>query len=310
MLALVPPLARPARAEQPALPTFEDFRRSDRQRRLTGQLQTPETLALTRVEPALIQRVVADHPGDAQLAWGAAELLTDWKQSRALFEAAIRHADTNRAVVARLAVAAAQAGDTDTARRWAQRARQLDADNAVPIIVQLWLERHADPPGPPEPALPDTAAFRDYAADAARARIQLLERAGYSAYAARRIGYNADMHALMMARDLARNPAAPGARAFLLAAARAMQQHPMFILTEFVGQSIEQQLISADRNDETIERVHALQHRRRNLTELATHVGQHAVDIATESQMIRYFDDMLAIGEETAMQRLAETVRR
>ena len=34
-----------------------------------------------------------------------------------------------------------------------------------------------------------------------------------------------------------------------------------------------------------------------------------AVDLATEQQMVDYFDNVLAIGEESAMRQLARTVR-
>jgi len=37
---------------------------------------------------------------------------------------------------------------------------------------------------------------------------------------------------------------------------------------------------------------------------------RNVVDVATESEMIQYFNNVLAMGEETAMRRLAETVQR
>ena len=66
------------------LPTFEDFRRMDQIRRLTGQLQTAELLKITRIDPELIAGVVRRGTNDAQLAWGAAELLTDRRAVRYL----------------------------------------------------------------------------------------------------------------------------------------------------------------------------------------------------------------------------------
>jgi DNA helicase-2/ATP-dependent DNA helicase PcrA len=35
----------------------------------------------------------------------------------------------------------------------------------------------------------------------------------------------------------------------------------------------------------------------------------NAVDFATETEMVRYFDDLLSVGEENAMHRLADSVR-
>ena len=43
-----------SRARADSLPTFEDFRRVDRTRRMTGQMQSEELLKVTRIDPGLI----------------------------------------------------------------------------------------------------------------------------------------------------------------------------------------------------------------------------------------------------------------
>jgi len=52
-----------------------------------------------------------------------------------------------------------------------------------------------------------------------------------------------------------------------------------------------------------------LDRRREQLKTLLATVEREIVDLATEAEMVRYFDDVLTVGEEVAMKRLAETVR-
>src|SRR5436309_12719749 len=101
-----------------SLPTFEDFRRIDRTRRMTGQLQTAELLNVSRIDADLIVRTAQRNAGDARQLWGAAELLVDWPSKRALFEAALLVGGTNAAVATRLACVAAKHGDANVALQW------------------------------------------------------------------------------------------------------------------------------------------------------------------------------------------------
>src|SRR5580700_5514107 len=108
------PIVTPAFSAQ-ALPTYEDFRRVDRMRRMTGQLQTAELLRLTDIDRGLIQRVVQQATNDYQIVWGAAELVRDWPTKHALFDAAWNASETNMEVALRYACAAAEAHDAETA---------------------------------------------------------------------------------------------------------------------------------------------------------------------------------------------------
>jgi hypothetical protein len=42
---------------------------------------------------------------------------------------------------------------------------------------------------------------------------------------------------------------------------------------------------------------------------LTREVGQTVVEAATEGELVRYYDEMFALGEEAALQRLTHTVR-
>ena len=57
------------------LPTFDDFRRVDRQRRMTGQFQTTELLKITQIDPGLIQKTAQQTTNEYQVVWGAASQL-------------------------------------------------------------------------------------------------------------------------------------------------------------------------------------------------------------------------------------------
>lgn len=283
------------------LPGFEDFRRADRERRESGQWQTESAAALTQVDAKAVAALAEERPGDAALQWGAAELLTEWPARRARFEAALGASGTNSAIALRFGCAAAEQRETETALRWLRYCQQRDADNAVPWLAEWWLTRAA--------SLPTNATvFADHAAEAARARIQLLETMGYSPYAARRIGYTVGMPVLPMMRDAARQMSA-AERGWLLPVARAMQQGATFVILELVGQSVENILLAGESTTAAADRVADLKVRREELTALTREVGLTVVDGATEGEMVRYFDEMLARGEEAAMRQLARTVR-
>jgi hypothetical protein len=66
----------------------------------------------------------------------------------------------------------------------------------------------------------------------------------------------------------------------------------------------------ADRSPEVRFRTTELDARREELKALLSDVERNVVDFATETEMIRYFDDLVANGEETAMRNLALAVRR
>jgi hypothetical protein len=52
-----------------------------------------------------------------------------------------------------------------------------------------------------------------------------------------------------------------------------------------------------------------LESRRDQIKSLVSTVGARVVDMATEAEMIEYFDNVLGLGEELAMKRLAEAVQ-
>jgi hypothetical protein len=185
------------------------------------------------------------------------------------------------------------------ARQLVRLCQVRDPSNAVPWAVEAWLQQQlgnaVQPLNPP----PGATVFADGSALAARARIKLLEKIGYSPYAARRLGYNAEQLVLPMLRQL--DPQRVSV-AWLRQLAVAMQQQPTFMLTELAGQSLENRL------GPTAERVADLKERREQLIELTRSVGRHVVPLAREAELVRYYDEMLALGEEQALRRLHSTV--
>jgi hypothetical protein len=293
------------------LPGFAEFQRIDRQRRATGQQMTEEWLRASRVEPALIVRTAEQRP---DLLWGAAELLQDWPQQRAMFERALAASGTNTGIAVRFACAAAKQGDADTAMPWLRESQQRDADNTAPWLAELWLLQKRGRPLVLSNSPPQWATnFRDYSLEASRARIRLLETAGYSPYAARRLGLSADSPALTMARDLAVLPINEVTSSLLRDTAQSLQRRPPLLLWELVGQRIEVSLLTLRRLKDTSgapeQRAEELEERREELMQLVADVERNVVPLATEAQMVQYFDDLLDKGEETAMKRLAEAVR-
>jgi hypothetical protein len=313
LLGSISPIVTPAFSAQP-LPTYEDFRRVDRMRRMTGQLETAELLRLTDIDRGLIQRTVQQATNDYQVIWGAAELVRDWTTKRVLFDAALTASDTNMEVALRYACAAVEGHDLETATTLLHRVEADDSANVVPWFVEMNLlvsqkKTLADMKLPPSWAI----RFRDYAGDAARARIHALEAMGYSPYAARRLGFMPDTTVLSMARDCAEKPIDKAAIPMLATVARAMQDRPTYLVTELVGQTLERAVMKAGMEGQTGPEVSfrnvELDRRRDDIRVLLSMVEQTAVDVATESEMIQYFDDVLSLGEEIAMRRLAETVQ-
>jgi len=296
------------------LPTYEDFRRVDRMRRMTGQLQTAELMKVMQIDRRLIQRTAAQATNDFQVVWGAAELIGDWPIKRELFESALAASGSNVMVALRYACAAAQKRDEDTALPLLHLVEKSDEGNAVPWLVELRLLQW-DSKDFAELKLPAARMihYRDYAVEAARARIKLLEAAGYSPYAARRLGFAPETPVLGMARELTEKPVEKVAAPFLLEVARAMQERPMYLLTELVGQTLERAVTAtgveghtgAEANMRAIE----LDHRRDELKTLVSSVERNVVEMATEVEMVHYFDDVLNLGEEVAMRRLATKVQ-
>jgi hypothetical protein len=277
------------------LPTYEDFRQADRDRRESGQFQTAKADELTRVDPANLEALAKKHTNDVLIQWGAAELLTNWAQRKPLFEAALTASGTNLALALRYGCVAAKQGD-DVAGRWLRYCQQRDPSNAVPWIAVAWTQLQAGKPAA-DLSLPATATqFRDGGSDAGRARIHALEALGYSAYSARRIGYSAEMPALTMLRDVSvRRPT--GVREV----ATAMQRGATFIITELVGQSVETRWLKEEDATTAAERLAALQARREELQRLVAQVGAESVHTAREREMVEYFNRMLTDGEEAAL---------
>jgi hypothetical protein len=209
------------------LPAYEDFRRVDRMRRMTGQLQTAELLKLTQIDRALVERVAKQGTNDYQLVWGAAELIGNWPTKRALFESALAASGTNLEVALRYACEAAVNHEPATALPLLHAVEKGDTANIVPWFVELNLLLAQGKGMADLKAVPSWAIrYHDYAAEAARARIHPLER------------------------------------------------------------------------------------RRDEIKGLLTVVGDKIVDVATEPEMVGYFDNVLALGEELAMHHLAEAVQR
>jgi hypothetical protein len=261
-----------------------------------------------RVDPKLIARVAAENRGDPEMLLGVAELRGgDWP-------VALEAGGTNAVVALRFACASAMKSDYPIALRWFRYCQTNDAGNVVPWLGELWVLRQQrelpDAFRPPESAM----VYRDYAVPAARARIRVLEKAGYSPYAARRIGLMQNTFVESMAQDLSRNSNARQPTAlFLLNAARALQRRPTFLLTELVGQSLERAALASqpeadeEQMDKHLEEIDA---RREELKLLVAVTQRRTVDFATEREMVQYFDDVLTVGEETAMKELAKSVRR
>ncbi len=284
----------------------------DRERRESGQLHTTESLQFTRIDPKLIVRIGKEKSNDWEVVWGAAEFQTDWPVRRAMFESALQASGTNKAIAVRYAMVAAEHRDFALAESGLAMPQASDPANLVPSVAKLWVSQQKKlPPG--TIALPRAARFQDYAAEAARARIRLLEAAGYSAYSARRLGYQPEMVALTIVREIAQRPIDESAIPLLSDAARAMQQKPTFLLTELVGQNLERAVLmsrpDAAAAAQVAQRLDQLALRREQLLRLVADVEQDAIEYATESEMIDYFDEMLTLGEEEAMRRLAEKVR-
>ena len=290
------------------LPSFEEFRAADRGRRESRQWQSDESARLLRVDPALVTRVADKQRDYWNIQWGAAELLEDWKQKQPRFEAALAKSGSNVMVALRFACAAAEAGQSERALKLLEHCQQQDATNRAPWLVELWVLREMGDADRFEP----TGAgpqYRDGADEAARARIRVLEVAGYSKYAARRVGFLPKMHTLRMAQDLRRGHHEGYVSEFLLETARAMQTGATFLVEDLVGQSLESAMWERQTSSPGKEtRIEELAVRRASLTKLVQQMEPLA-DTATEEEMVRYYDNLLLIGEVEAMKRLAREVR-
>lgn len=300
-------------AQQP-LPTYDDFRRVDQARRLSGLLQTEDLSKVMQIDRLLLQRTASRATNDFQVKWGAAELMNNWPIKRKLFDAALEASGTNVMVALRYACAAAEQKDEDLAFPLLHLVEKSDEGNAVPWLVDLRLlewdsKEFADLKLPTSWAI----HYRDYGVEAARARIRTLEAAGYSPYSARRLGFSPDTPVLNMARELTEPPIDKAARPFLLSVARAMQDRSMYLLTELVGETLERSVMATDVGGQTgaeaNARAIALDRRREEIKALVASVERNAADVATEAEMVRYFDDVLNLGEDVAMRRLVGKVQ-
>lgn len=303
-----------------SLPTFEDFRRVDRIRRVTGQVQTDELLQVTQVDSNLLVTTAERHADDWQVQWGAAELADGWPNQKKFFQSAIERSGSNTAVLARFACAAAWRRDDERALDLLQACQVKDPSNSLTWLVETWLTYHRgnksgsiDTPAAADRTRFTGLSFNDYASAAARARILALERAGYSPYAARRLGFMPEVYASLMARDLAQYPFTASAKRVFARVAERMQNRPTFFLTELIGQTLERAIIQGTEDGRLSRmgfRLAELENRRSEIRELIATVERNAVDIASESDMVRYFDDILMFGEESAMQKLLITINR
>jgi hypothetical protein len=304
----------PSAVSAQQLPTYEDFRRVDRLRRMTGQLQTAELLKVTQIDHALIERVARQATNDYQAVWGAAELIADWPTKRTLFETALTSSETNEQVALRYACAAAEHHDSETAVPLLRAVEEADTANIVPWFVEMKL-RQAQNKGLADLRTPPSWAirYRDFAADAARARIHMLEAADYSPYAARRLGFMPDMPVLAMARESAEKPIQQPAARLLSTLARAMQDRPVYLVTELVGETLEGAASKVGQDGQSSAeaslRAVELDRRRDEIRSMLSAVERNVVDIATEAEMVQYFNNVLSVGEESAMRRLAEMVQ-
>ncbi len=296
------------------LPGFDEFRRMDRMRRLTGQLQTAELLDLTRVNPAGIKAVLEKHPHDFQMLWGAAELLTSAEDRKTSYQSAIEFSGTNIAIVIRYACAAVAARDFDSALTWSRYAQKKDADNLLAWLVEMSVLRQQGR-ATETVSLPASAnRLRDYAVEAARARIKVLEAMGYSRYAARRLGFVPEQHPLTVIRDMSqagfREEDGPTVRA----AGQFMQELATFLLQELVGQTLERAALRARSDAATSPEVRfrnvELDQRRDLLRAILADVERHVVDYATEEEMVEYFDWVLEKGELAALKKLSQSPHR
>ncbi|MCX7887302.1 MAG: hypothetical protein N3B01_08655 [Verrucomicrobiae bacterium] len=286
------------------LPSFEDFREADRARRESGRWQSEALARLMQVNPARVLEVARRHSHDWEMQWGAAELVSDWKLKRARFEAAVAGSGTNVAVAARFACAAAAERDDALAMRWIEHCQRHDRTNSVSWLVELWLLRAQGEADRFEPTGAGPV-FRDYAEGAARARIRVLEAMGYSKYSARRIGYLPKLYAVEMAQQLRRGKHEPYVREFLLETAAAMQRDAVFLVTELAGQSLETAMLALRPDSPAKQaRLEELAERRVWVQEMLGELEQR-VDAASEERMVRYFDELLLLGELEAMRRLA-----
>ena len=293
------------------LPTFDDFRRVDRLHLAAGAFQTEDLFKPPALNYSLIQNAARQATNDYQIVWGAAELIGDWPTKRALFDSALTLSRTNLEVALRYACAAAGNQDLNTALPLLHLAEKQDPANIVPwfvewYVVRVQVNRLADVRLPSA----NSVHYQDYAVDAARVRIRTLELAGYSAYSARRIGFVPDMPVLTMARDWVGRPIEIAAAPMLLTMARAMQGNPIYLVTEMVGQSLELAAVAAGASDPTRNpakpRSAVLFQRRNQIQALLSSMERSIVDLATEPELIHYFDNVLALGEEPAIRRLSQ----
>lgn len=286
-----------------ALPAFEDFREADRARRESRQWQSEMAGRLMQIDPSRVLDAAKKHRADWELQWGAAELLTDWKQKRPKFEAALAASGTNTAVALRFACAAAMEHQDKLALQWLDYCQRHDKTNSVAWLAELWVLRAQGEADRFEPTGAGPV-FRDCSSSAARARIRMLETVGYSKYAARRIGFLPKLHAVQMAQDLRRGKHDGYVQQFLLDTAKAMQADPTFLVTELAGQSLESAMWDKQKDSPAkLARLDDLGARRMALGDLIKEM-ELRIDTATEQRMVRYFDDLLLVGEIEAMRRL------
>ena len=185
----------------------------------------------------------------------------------------------------------------------------------MPWLTELWIQGRRKQAQIFDTKPPVWAtSFHDYSIEATEARVLLLEKVGYSAYSARRLGFKPDSDALLIARELARPPMEEATRILLKETADYLQERRQFLLSEMVGESIERTLntLRPDADSSVTVRVRSeeIEKRRDDLKKLLGEIERDVIDYATEKQMVQYFDDVMALGEEDAMRKLATVVAR
>lgn len=83
----------------------------------------------------------------------------------------------------------------------------------------------------------------------------------------------------------------------------------MYLLTELVGETLERAATAVGVDGQTGVEVSMrgveVDRRREEIKALVSTVERNDVDVATETEMVQYFNDVLNLGEEVAMRRLA-----
>jgi hypothetical protein len=309
---------------QNRLPTYADFQKADAERRKTGTLVSADLLRLTRVDTALLTEAVQKSPDDADVLWSAASLTNDSAKKREWYSRAAKLRKHQAAISLRWGaelLAGRQRADAAEGVALVQVAAANDPNNLAPLAVQIWyFAQQNDTNKVEEVARLAEAAdkFESYNILAAQVRVQLLEKLGYSPYAARRIGLMPDLPVETLTRDLTQNEVISLTirrmdsyhreliRKILDKTSVQMQRAPLLV-TRLVGLTVANALTGQEAH------LYKIEEARSDIFALIQAVEQKAIPFATEPMMVKYYNDVLLLGEETAMKNLlaeSEKTRR